>query len=305
MQHVESMGSFRSEMRDELADSAKDNVKKRRELEILLYQKDLGKSIRGLRVCIDIRDVKWIISLSYLAGIAVAELFIALANPAVGICFHLALVIFLAFHSALAGKRLSHELYLALSLAPLTRIVSLSLDLSLFSQTYTYLIYSLPLLVGSLITIRMLKFKPADIALRLRVKNIPIQLLVALTGIVFGLIEFYLIRPDSLVSSLTLQKVIVPALILLIATGFVEELAFRGVIQRSAISSLGPWGLVYTAMLFAMMHIGYLSASLWLLVFVAGIFFGWTVKKTGSLFGVTLSHGLANICLYIIFPLII
>ncbi len=35
------------------------------------------------------------------------------------------------------------------------------------------------------------------------------------------------------------------------------------------------------------------------LVFGVAIFSGWAVKKTGSLFGVTLSHGVTDIVLYL------
>ena len=37
-------------------------------------------------------------------------------------------------------------------------------------------------------------------------------------------------------------------------------------------------------------------------VFVVALFFGWIVKKTGSLFGVILSHGITNIVLFVIAP---
>ena len=35
-------------------------------------------------------------------------------------------------------------------------------------------------------------------------------------------------------------------------------------------------------------------------VFIVALFFGWVVKKTGSLLGVTLSHGITNIVLYLV-----
>ena len=68
---------------------------------------------------------------------------------------------------------------------------------------------------------------------------------------------------------------------------------------------MGSWGIVYASAIFALMHMGFYS---WLdVVFVFGIalFFGWSVKKTGSLLGVTLSHGFANIMLYLIAPFLL
>jgi membrane protease YdiL (CAAX protease family) len=40
-------------------------------------------------------------------------------------------------------------------------------------------------------------------------------------------------------------------------------------------------------------------------VFVVALVFAWMVKKTGSLFGVTLAHGLTNSMLFVIAPFIL
>jgi len=91
-------------------------------------------------------------------------------------------------------------------------------------------------------------------------------------------------------------------LILLLGTGFVEEFIFRGVLQRSAVEAFGGWGVIYVSLLFAILHIGFLSWIDVVFVFVIALFFGWVVKKTGSLLGVTLSHGITNIVLYLVVP---
>ena len=81
-----------------------------------------------------------------------------------------------------------------------------------------------------------------------------------------------------------------------------EELVFRGVVQRCSIEAMGSLGLVYTAVVFSVLQMGYHSPLQWLLVLLAGLFFGWVVKRTGSLLGVALAHGIANIGLYLVFP---
>ena len=94
------------------------------------------------------------------------------------------------------------------------------------------------------------------------------------------------------------------ALILLVATGFAEELIFRGVLQRVCGVVFGGWGLVYVSALFAVLHVGYLSAADVAFVFAIAMFFSWVVKRTGSLLGVTLSHGITNIFLFLVVPLL-
>ncbi len=56
------------------------------------------------------------------------------------------------------------------------------------------------------------------------------------------------------------------------------------------------------SLLFAVLHIGFLSLIDVVFVFAVALFFGWVVKKTGSLLGVTLAHGITNILLYLVVP---
>jgi membrane protease YdiL (CAAX protease family) len=136
----------------------------------------------------------------------------------------------------------------------------------------------------------------------LNLNRLPIQLLVGFSGIPLGIAEFYILRPKPLMDSLTWGQIALPAIILFVGTGFAEEIVFRGVMQCSTRDVLGQRNWIYIAGLFAALHIGYLSVADIGLVFVAGLFFGWVVGKTGSILGVTVSHGVANMVLYLIVP---
>ncbi|MBI2850920.1 MAG: CPBP family intramembrane metalloprotease, partial [Chloroflexi bacterium] len=76
------------------------------------------------------------------------------------------------------------------------------------------------------------------------------------------------------------------------------------VLQRSADELFGWWGIAYVSFLFAIVHLIHRSLLDIVFVFVVAMFFGWAVKKTGSLFGVTLAHGIANIVLFLVAPVI-
>ncbi len=95
---------------------------------------------------------------------------------------------------------------------------------------------------------------------------------------------------------------------LLLPAGLVEELIFRGVLQKAAVEAFSGWGIVYVSYIFAILHIGWIRAEspLALLdivfVFMGALFFGWVVKKIRPLFGVNRSHGITNIVLFIIAP---
>ncbi|MEE8471240.1 MAG: CPBP family intramembrane glutamic endopeptidase [Dehalococcoidia bacterium] len=240
------------------------------------------------------------LALIYLAAITGAELVTALVDSFWGIILHFVILFLLILNGAIVGKHPSHRLFLALGLAPLIRILSLSMPLAEFSQIYWYLIISVPVLAGIFAVIRSLELHPADVGLT--AAAMPLQGFVALTGIVFGIVEYFILRPEPLVEALRWQEILLPALILLVATGFVEELAFRGVMQRVSAKALGSWGWVFIAVLFTMLQIGHLSALHCLFVFPVALYYGWIVRRTGSILGVTLSHGLLNIGLYLIFP---
>ncbi len=241
------------------------------------------------------------IALLYLGAIAAAELITALVNPLGGIVFHIVLLLGLVSHASFAARPPQNKLYLALALAPLIRLLSLSMPLTRFPQIYWYAIIAIPLLVAVVVVMQRLGYRPSQVGLT--GSRLSLQLLVgATTGFAFGVIEYLILKPSPLVESLNLTGILLPSLILLVATGFAEELTFRGVMQRSAGEALGPWGWVYVAALFAVLHTGYLSVADMALVLSVGLFFGWVVKETGSLLGVSLSHGLTNIVLYLVMP---
>ena len=240
-----------------------------------------------------------IVALLYLAAIMSAELVTAFCGAAGGVVFNVLLMFCLVLHSSLA-KDPSRRLYLALALAPLIRIVSLSMPFTETRQVYWYPIAVVPLLIGILIAIKTLRLRRSDISLA--VGNPISQGLVALTGVGFGSIGYLILQPDALLTTLSVGKIVLLSAMFLICTGFLEELAFRGVVQRSAEDALGAWGWVYTAGVFSMLYIGYLSAAQWLFALLVGLYFGWVVRRTGSLLGVTLSHGIANVMLYVVLP---
>ena len=69
--------------------------------------------------------------------------------------------------------------------------------------------------------------------------RVPLELLFGLSGSALGHIEYQILRPQPLARALTWGEAAIPALILLVSTGFVEELIFRGIMQRVAIKSIG------------------------------------------------------------------
>ncbi|MFC1979405.1 lysostaphin resistance A-like protein [Chloroflexota bacterium] len=243
------------------------------------------------------------IAIIYLAAITGIEVFTNFYNLTGGVICHIILLAALIVHSSMVAESPKRKLLLSLTLAPLTRIMSLSMPLAQFPQVYWYLIIYPSLFVAAWVAMRRLNFTARETGLTIR--NLPLQLLVALSGFIFGVLEYLVLRPEPLVSELTWVSALLPVFVLVAGTGFVEEFIFRRVVQRASIEALGKWGLPYVAFLFAILHLIHHSVRDIILVFAIALFFGWIVKRTGSLLGVILSHSITNILLFLIIPSLI
>ena len=239
----------------------------------------------------------------YILEIVCAELLAGLVSPIGGIVLHAIVILTLMVHSSLAYPDPKYRFYVSLSLIPLIRVLSLSIPLEGLageSQTSWYFIIAVPLLAGTFMAIRTLKYSRSDIFLV--TGNIPIQILIAATGVSFGIAQYYAVKPESFIDTLTLENAFLPTIALLLATGFTLELIFRGILQRSSLDAFGDRGLFFVALAFAVIHISGLSAAEIGLAFLMGLYFCWVVKRTGAIWGVMLSHGIANITALLIIP---
>jgi membrane protease YdiL (CAAX protease family) len=238
----------------------------------------------------------------YLVAMAVAEVLTALIEPRVGLVLHGVLLTTLLINTALVWRHPGHTLLLSLAFAPLIRLLSLSMPLAGFPRVYWYFIISVPLFAATLVGLRTLGFSMQEVGLT--AKALPLQAMVGLTGLTLGYVEYHILRPSPLAQGLAWGELWLPGLILLLSTGFVEELVFRGMMQQAVTKALGVvWGVTYVAALFAVLHVGHLSLLDVAFVFVVALFFGAVKAHTGSIVGVTLAHGLTNILLFLTLPL--
>lgn len=253
-------------------------------------------SFRVVRISLRSRWFFW----GYLAVITTAEALTSLVSAYLGLSVHALALIVLVFHRALATEESDRRLALALTLAPLIRLLSLGMPLLRFPQVAWYPIVSAPLLLATWMIIRQLGLSRRELGLC--AGNLPVQLALTGFGVVLGVIEYIILRPEPLVASLSIEALWIPMLSLLIFTGFSEEVIFRGLFQSLAAPPLGRWALCYVSILFAVLHIGYLSLIDVLFVFSVGMLFAYIVRWSGSILGVTLAHGATNIMLFLIMP---
>jgi membrane protease YdiL (CAAX protease family) len=243
------------------------------------------------------------LALVYLVALTIAEVLTTLIEPRVGMFLHGLIFIALLAHANFLPRGRQRSFLLALSLAPLIRLVSLSMPLPDFPFVYWYLIVGAPLVIAAIFAMRLTKINTGMVGLKWH--KLPWQLVVGAAGIGIGLIEYYILRPDPLVAEFNWRQMLLPAIILLLFTGFLEEFIFRGLMQYNSARTLGRFGLFFVAAIFAVLHIGYRSILDVIFVFIVAVFFSLVVQRTGSLLGVTLAHGITNISLFLIFPFLI
>lgn len=241
-----------------------------------------------------------VIAGAYLCVLAIAELTTTFADPRIGMGIHTALLSVILLQASLDDNDTPRGFLLALSLTPLVRILSLSLPLQDIELVYWYAAVAVPLLIATIVVARMTGLSRRELGLT--AGHLPTQLLIGSSGIALGGIEYLILSPEPLVDDFSWLVILVPALILLVGTGFMEEFLFRGVMQTTAQESLGRFAVWYVATVFAVLHIGYESILDVAFVFAVALFFGWIVLRTKSILGVTLSHGITNIGLFLFFP---
>ena len=153
----------------------------------------------------------WLMAGFYLAGITLAEWLTTLFAPAAGLMVHGVLLVALFIHSALAKQRHRQRMLATLALAPLIRLVSLSLPLTDFDFYLWYAIVGAPLLMAAFMVLRYSGFRWSEIGMRMTA--LPLQLAVGLSGLGLGYLEYLILRPQPLTESFSLQQIWFPAVI--------------------------------------------------------------------------------------------
>lgn len=246
----------------------------------------------------------WVWACAYLVALAFAEALAALVNPPLGLSVHSLLLFALLVQGARTNEA-QRALLWSLAVAPLLRIISLSLPLAEIPTLYWYAIISVPLFAATFAAARALGYSHGDLGLRVRIRHLPLYVLMVPLGLAIGGVEYILLRSHPLSSGLALAQIWLPALILALSTGLGEELIFRGLLQRAALHALGPWGLVYTTALFTSLHIGQLVALNLVVVFAIGLLFAGIAWRTGSILGPSLAHAAINVSLFLVAPFLL
>ncbi|MDQ2787903.1 MAG: CPBP family intramembrane metalloprotease [Chloroflexota bacterium] len=241
----------------------------------------------------------WVSYCGYLVAIVTIELVTTFLSTQVGMGAQLALMTILLIDASVA-RRDERTLLVALLFAPLIRVASLALPFAAVPVIAWYALICLPLGVAVIFAARILGLSRQDFGLR--GGHVLAQIGIGLLGIPLGAMSYVLLRPASLIADLHWQTILAPALILLVSTGLLEELIFRGLLQSAVETVLGRWGIVYSSAVFAALQIGNRSPLAVAFAFLVGFVFAWCVRRTHSISGAAIAHGLMSVGAYLVLP---
>lgn len=237
----------------------------------------------------------------YLLAIDATEIITALFSVTWGIAGYIILMLVIVMRAALAHDYFQKRFLLPLALAPIWRLLELVMSLGDLSPIWLYFIVYASLFLTGIIVMRVLEYRAEDIGLSFN--SIWGQLGIGLTGILLGSFGYIILRSGSLLPSSNWQ-IFLSLFILLLYAGFIEEFIFRGLMQHGAVDEFGNWGIILISLLTAVSYVRYLSIE-WLFFSLAfSLYFGWLTRKTGSILGASLAHGLLNVTLFLVFPLL-
>lgn len=230
----------------------------------------------------------------YITLVIMAEVVTMYVNVITGAILYGALLIILVNLSYFSRRRLVRRIYLAFTLIPLLRILSLAMPIKQVAPIYQYVLTGFPLLIATIVVVRDIGL-PA-FRLNLSALEWVYQIIIGISGIPLGLIAaLTLTPPPSLIGSRNLLWIFLLWIVFTLFGAVMEEIIFRGIIQKALSFPFGAASIILTSLLYASMFVGTLSPGYILFYGLTGLLFSIWMQISDSLVGVIMAHSLMNI----------
>jgi membrane protease YdiL (CAAX protease family) len=240
--------------------------------------------------------------LAYVIAIVASDAFFTPLDVRIGMAAHALLIGLLFFHGATITNTRPRAFLWALSLVPVSRILSLSLPLSeLPIQSWYWIIGGLMTLSG-IFAVRATGLTVVELGLTIRPRWVWLDILGAPLGVVLGFVAYLITRPTGWLSDFAAPEAWQVLLTVTVAMVIPEELVYRGVLLRAGYRALGPLITIVVAVVYAGAFAGSADSYI-VLVLAANVLFSLLALRTGSLIGPILSHAALNVSLIVLAPM--
>jgi membrane protease YdiL (CAAX protease family) len=245
--------------------------------------------------------------LIYLAVYLAGEVLAATVAPWLGMVVHAGLLLTFLLHGANLPPGPERAFYWTLCLAPLMRFYGLAQPYAGAPAITWWAVTAIPTAVAAGVAMRAVGLASDDVGLKPSMRETPVAILMVPIGLTIGVLQFLVLEPHPVARDIPFGGVGLAALILILNPGIVEEVVFRGVLQRGAGAGLGPvLGILYVSLLYSAFGPAGLPNGPTLLsvtiTFMTGLMFAIVTARTGSILSATVAHiGLA-LSFYLIAP---
>jgi len=232
--------------------------------------------------------------LLYVPAVAGAQAITTFVGAVPGASAYAFVLLALLAHHVGGRDRREQDALVALTLVPLAQLTILAVAKPRLTGTSEEALALAPLAVAlgwSLIVRRLPCYG-------LRSRSWLLEILTALAGIPLGIAAVTVLLAPS--STLSAHSRAGSVLLVGVVWAIIEEVMFRGVIQRTMSLAIGPAGVVVAALLYGIAYVGATPWEYFLFMTGVGLVYGSVVQKTGSIAGVLVSHVLLNVTLLIL-----
>lgn len=235
--------------------------------------------------------------------IVLTETIFTFVSISIGVIIYLTILISLLIAVLMKNREPYQPLYSALTLIPLIRIISVSLPLTGIPEVFGIVAVSIPLFITGVMVAKIVGIKPKVIGFK--IGKLHKQLLIALLGLPLGFIQFYMLQLDVKYKVTAPEEILMWAIALIICVGLLEEFLFRGILFNVTNKLLdGNKAMYFTSLLYAALAISSKSLFNVISTFFISILFCRIFMWKQSIVGISLAHGIINITVYLVCPLI-
>lgn len=192
-------------------------------------------------------------------------------------------------------------LYQSMLLVPVLRIVNLGIPILTSNPLMMLAILYSFVGVSVLMILRSQDCSVAQIGLTRQ--SLLIGLLGVMLGAPLGVVQ-YSLSLESIVYERTIRNHVLLVLTAGVLVGFVEEIIFRGLIQRWAAVKVGNLtAIVGTSVLFGAMHSVWLTPLNVVFAGMVSMLFGAVYIRTNNMWFIATAHGMINVMAFLLAPL--
>ncbi len=126
-----------------------------------------------------------------------------------------------------------------------------------------------------------------------------------LIGTEMAMLEFRILHPTPLINNLKLQNLLLISIVMFVFVAAIEELIFRSILITRLEMVFGSINsLMLSSLLFGIMHAGYGLLNEVIFATFFGVILGFIFQKTRSFPFIVVIHGIANVLLFGVLPII-